>query len=211
MAIAIGIQANYGYQGGGYARPTCWGHGGPWGPQPWSWNQGHENLENATVGRHGWFGLERTKGYGVDLNGDGRYTAGRDAVLAMDLNRDGRITPDEIEASRARLKAMGGNFDLNGDGRVTICERFQGQAYQREMRRYDADGDGRLSAGEFARAGGRVLIDHNRDGRFQPWEQHSPFNFPTGGFGQGRINYIDPFCDYTSVNHQPWGRRPWYC
>ncbi|MBT9585011.1 hypothetical protein IV102_16830 [bacterium] len=39
----------------------------------------------------------------------------------MDLNRDGRVTPDEIEGSRERLKAMGGNFDLNGDGNTTIC------------------------------------------------------------------------------------------
>lgn len=215
MAIALNVQANYGYgiaPGGCYPRPQCpgpWGPG-PWGPpQPWNWNQGHENLENATVGRHGFLGLNRTKGYGVDLNGDGRYTPGRDGVLAMDLNRDGRITPDEIEASRARLKAMGGNYDLNGDGRVTICERLQGSQYQREMQRYDTDGDGRLSGSEFARAGGRVLIDHNRDGRFQPWEQHSPFGFPTGGFGQGRINYIDPFCGHTSVNHQPWGGNPW--
>ncbi|MBX3170800.1 MAG: hypothetical protein KF760_25565 [Candidatus Eremiobacteraeota bacterium] len=186
----------------------------PW-PGPWGWNQNHGNLENATVGRHGFLGLERTKGYGVDMNGDGRYTPGRDAVLAMDLNRDGRVTPDEIEKSREKLQAMGGNYDFNHDGQTSICERMKGQGYQREMQRYDTNGDGRLDAGEFARAGGRVLVDSNRDGKFQDWEQHSPFNFPTGGFGRGRINYIDPFCGTTSVNERspwspgPWGPGPW--
>ena len=183
----------------------------PQWPNPWGWNQERDNLENATVGRHGFLGLERTKGYAVDMNRDGRYTPGRDAVLAMDLNRDGRITPDEIEKSREKLQAMGGNYDFNHDGQVSICERMKGQGYQREMQRYDTDGDGRLDAGEFARAGGRVLVDSNRDGKFQDWEQHSPFNFPTGGFGRGRINYIDPFCGGgTSVSERsPWSPSPW--
>ena len=218
MALALNFQANYIAPGGCYPRPQCpgpWTPPGPWGPppSPWNWNQGHGNLDNANVGRHGFLGLQNTKGYGLDLNNDGRYTPGRDGVLAMDLNRDGRVTPDEIEGSRERLKAMGGNFDLNGDGNTTICERMKGSAYQREMSQYDSDGDGRLNSGEFARAGGRVLVDSNRDGRFQPWEQHSPFNFPTGGFGRGRINYIDPFCGHTSVNHRPgpWGPSPWGC
>ena len=211
MALALNLQTQIGIAPGCYyPRPQC---PGPWGPPtPWNWNQGHGNLENATVGRHGFLGLNRTEGYAIDLNNDGRYTPGQDGVLAMDLNRDGRITPEEIEASRERLKAMGGNFDLNGDGRTTICERARGSAYQREMMRYDSNGDGRLDAGEFARAGGRVLVDGNRDGQFQPWEQHSPFNFPTGGFGRGRINYIDPFWGGSSVNHQqssPWGPSPW--
>lgn len=218
--MAVSIYGNY----GNYQSP--WGTGwnpqptfpgcycpGPYGPPPNPWNNsGHWNLPNATVGQHGFLGLNRTEGFGVDLNQDGRYTRGQDGVLAMDLNRDGRITPDEIEKSREKLKAMGGNFDLNGDGRVTPTERSKGAAYQREMQQYDRNGDGRLSAGEFANAGGRVLVDRNRDGRFDSWESHSPFNFPTPGFGRGRINFIDPYGGGTSVHNynRPWGPPPFY-
>lgn len=214
MAFAsVGFQASFGiapggcYQPGPYMPPSC---PGPFGPPPWNWNQGHGNLPNANVGNHGFLGLCNTKGYAIDTNNDGRYTRGQDGVLAMDLNRDGRVTPQEIEGSRERLMSMGGNYDFNNDGRTTICERAKGSSYQREMRQYDSDGDGRLNAGEFARAGGRVLVDSNRDGKFQNWEQHSPFNFPTGGFGRGRLNYVDPFCGHSSVNHgSPWGPPPW--
>ena len=106
---------------------------------------------------------------------------------------------------------MGGNYDFNKDGNTTICERAKGQSYQREMSRYDTNHDGSLNGGEFARAGGRVLVDSNRDGKFQQWEQHSPFNFPTGGFGRGSLNYVDPFCNTNNINHQagPWGPSPW--
>ncbi|MFN8610548.1 MAG: EF-hand domain-containing protein [Vulcanimicrobiota bacterium] len=217
--MAIGISNNYSMGGTPsyccppWPRPWPQPEPQPWPqpwPGPWGWNENRGNLENATVGRHGFLGLERTRGYAVDLNGDGRYTPGRDAVLAMDLNRDGRVTPDEIEKSREMLQAMGGNFDFNHDGQVTICERLKGEAYQRQMRQYDSNGDGRLDAGEFARAGGRVLVDSNRDGRFQDWEQHSPFNFPTGGFGRGSLNYIDPFFGRTSFNERsPWCGSPW--
>lgn len=220
MAVAFNFQANYGIapggcypQGGGIPHQHHHHHcPGPFGPPPsWNWNQGHGNLPNANVGNHGFLGLGNTKGFAIDNNNDGRYTRGQDGVLAMDLNRDGRVTPKEIEGSKERLNAMGGNFDLNGDGRTTICERSKGASYQREMQQYDTNHDGRLSGGEFANAGGRVLVDSNRDGKFQGHEQHSPFNFPTGGFGRGSLNYVDPFCGGSSVNHKgnPWGPSPW--
>lgn len=205
MASAISFQTNFA-PGGCYFPPPCPAPcPGPWNPRPWGWNENYGNLPNANVGQHGWLG--QTQGYALDLNRDGRYERGRDGVLAMDLNRDGRITPNEIQESRERLKAMGGNFDLNGDGNTTICERSKGARYQREMRQNDENGDGVLSAGEFARAGGRVLVDRNRDGRFDEGESFSPFQFPTGGFGRGRLNYIDPFSGSTSVHRTP--GNPW--
>ena len=168
--MAFGIQNHYNHHCCEPNYPTFPRFPGPFQPQPqpwpcpspWNWNETRGNLENATVGRHGFLGLERTQGYAVDTNGDGRYTPGKDAVLAMDLNHDGR-----------------------------------------------------LDAGESSRADGRVLVDSNRDGKFQPWEQHSPYNFPTGGFGKGRLNYIDPYCGTTSINQRspwspgPWGPGPW--
>jgi hypothetical protein len=201
--------------GGGYPQqPGCGCFPQPTFPphNPYGWNQGHGNLPNANVGHHGFLGLATTNGYATDLNNNGRYDRGRDGVLAMDLNRDGRVSPKEIEESRQRLNALGGNYDLNGDGNTTICERMKGSGYRREMQQHDHDGDGRLNSHEFAQAGGRVLVDRNRDGKFQPWEQHSPHNFPTPGFGRGRLNYIDPFSGHTSVNHreQFWGPQPFY-
>lgn len=187
----------------------------PWPPGPFGpyggYNSGHGNLPYAHVGNHGFFGLQPTQGYGLDLNNNGRYDRGQDGVLAFDLNRDGRVTPDEIEQSRQRLNSFGGNYDQNGDGHVSFCERLSGRRQQREMQGLDLDGDGRLSAYELARGGGRVLVDGNRDGRFQPWEQHSPFNFPTPGFGRGSINQVDPFWGGTSVHNHGWGPyRPFY-
>ena len=200
------------YSGCG-CNPSPWQ---PYGPGPFGpyggYNSGHGNLPYAQVGNHGFFGLQPTEGYGLDLNNNGRYDRGQDGVLAFDLNRDGRVTPAEIEQSRERLNSFGGNFDHDGDGRVSFCERMRGQGQQRQMQQLDLDGDGRLSAYELARGGGRVLVDGNRDGKFQPWEQHSPFNFPTPGFGRGSINQVDPFWGGTSVhNTGGWGPyRPYY-
>ena len=143
----------------------------------------------------------------VDQNGDGRYTAGRDEVLAMDLNHDGKITRGDLVGTKARLQAMGGNFDLNHDGKVSFFERIIGKKMQKEMMKKDLNHDGKLDANEWDQAGGRVLIDRNRDGQLTPNESFSPFQFPTGGFGSGHLNFIDPMNRDVSMsrNPSPWG------
>lgn len=170
-------------------------------PHP-SWSQG---LPDASVGqRPGFFGPQETKGYGVDLNHNGRYDRGRDGVLAFDLNHDGKIDDKEVQGSNERLKAFGGNYDLNGDGKTTMCERIKGGGYQREMQRKDANHDGVLDGNEIAQGGGRVLIDHNRDGHTDASEQYNPNFFPTrGGHGRGSIDYVDP--RNNSVQTTNWG------
>lgn len=193
------------YWGGGCCCP-------PPRPFPYPNNTWHGNLPDATVGREPgcWFSRE-TKGYGLDFNNNGRYDAGQDGVLAFDLNRDGRITPNEIEQSRDRLKAFGGNYDFNNDGQVSFCERIKGRGLNKQMQGVDQDGDGRLSAWELQQGGGRVLVDRNRDGQFQPWESHSPYNFPTPGFGRGSLNFVDPRHNFNSVNHGwRWAQPPYY-
>ena len=147
-------------------------------------------------------------GQTIDSNHDGKYTAGTDKVLAMDLNHDGKITRSDLTGTKARLQAMGGNFDLNNDGKTSWVEKIVGKKYQKDMNKKDTNHDGKLDAQEFDQAGGRVLVDRNRDGQLTPNESFSPFKFPTAGFGSGHLNYIDPMQNgiHTSVSRNP---SPW--
>ena len=78
-----------------------------------------DDLDGAVVGhRPGFFGCRPVRGYGLDLNNNGRYDRGQDGVLAFDFNRDGRLDKKELTKSREMLRAFGGNCDLNGDGNV---------------------------------------------------------------------------------------------
>lgn len=147
-------------------------------------------------------------GQTIDSNRDGKYTAGTDKVLAMDLNHDGKITRSDLQGTKARLKAMGGNFDLNNDGKTSWAEKIVGKRYQKDMNQKDTNRDGKLDAQEFDQAGGRVLVDRNRDGQLTPNESFSPFKFPTAGFGSGHLNFIDPMQNgiHTSMSRNP---SPW--
>jgi len=196
-----------GYPGGypGSFGPSFPGFGSPGGPFPYNYGVGHGNLPDATVGQHGFLFPQDTRGYAVDLNNNGRYDRGQDGVLGMDLNHDGRVDNREIEQTNQRMKAFGGNYDLNGDGKVNFCERIQGRQMQQEMQGYDRNHDGRLDTNEFASAGGRVLIDHNRDGQFGRGEQYSPYSFPTPGFGAGSLGSVDPRFGTSVTGHTAWG------
>ena len=205
-----------GYQAQTYAPQqynTGWNPSCPCYPPQRGQNELNWNLPNATVGQHGFLGLQDTKGFALDLNGSGRYERGRDGVLAFDINRDGRTTPQEIEQSRNMLNSFGGNYDKNGDGRVTPCERAQGRATQdRVSQQYDLNHNGVLENFELARGGAHVLVDSNRDGKTQNWEQHSVYNFPVPGQGRGRLDFVDPYAGVNGVNvQQPWfyGPRPY--
>lgn len=180
--------------------PPFWN---PWSPFPTF----HGNLPDSNVGdRQFMWWHNDVKGYGLDLDGDGRYTRGRDGVLAFDFNRDGKLSDQEIQRSNNMLKAFGGNFDLDGDGRVTWWERMQGQNLKREAMRYDRNRDGVLDANEIARAGGKVWIDRNRDGKADRSETFSPYNFPTPWFGRGSLGYVDPRNNYSMV----WNFPPYF-
>lgn len=183
-------------------------HHGPHGPH----HHHNGNLSDAVVGhKPGFFGCRDMKGYGLDLNNNGRYDAGRDGVLGFDFNRNGKIDRQEIERSREALKAFGGNYDLNGDGRTSLCEKIRGNSLQKRMQGVDTNHDGRLSASEIASGGGRVLIDQNRDGNFSCNESFSPFNIPTPGFGRGRLDFVDPQYNHNQVSHGwSWGHPPYF-
>lgn len=206
------------------------GVNGPWGqqypgigpggcfpqPQPWPpYNRGqyHGNLPDAQVGNRpwgGWFGQEPVRGFGLDLDNDGRYTRGQDGVLAFDFNRDGRLNQNEIERSNQMLKAMGGNYDANGDGNVSFWERIQGEHLRKQGQSYDRNRDGRLDTNELSQAGGKVWIDRDRDGRADRSETHSPYSFPGRWGGSQRLDFVDPWGGYNRTSDNwSWYQPPW--
>jgi Ca2+-binding EF-hand superfamily protein len=85
-----------------------------------------------------------------------------------DLNRDGKVTRGELDTVMAKafsMQAGGAKFMTLAQYRTASDARDRSYAIQ-TFRRIDADGDGRLSFGEFV-AGDRRLferLDANRDG-----------------------------------------------
>lgn len=107
-------------------------------------------------GFQGW-GWSVPRGYGLDLNGDGKFDPNKDGFLSFDLNRDGVHSDQEIAQSRNLLKAFSGDFDSNGDGRVDFGEYWQGYGNYFQARQMDLDRDGVLSNWELQKAGGAVV------------------------------------------------------
>lgn len=207
----MNINFNFGWQ----PRPNCCFY-----PRPrlCPVNSHHGNLDGAVVGRTrgGFFRRSRPiRGYGLDLNNNGRYDRGQDGVLAFDFNRDGKLNKKEIGKSRKMLRAFSGNNDLNGDGKVTRTEKRQAARYRARMQKMDLNRDGKLSTFELSRGGAKVGVDHNRDGKFGRHETYSPYNIPTPGFGRGRLDFVDPARNHTQVNHGwAWSHPPFcgrYC
>jgi hypothetical protein len=155
------------------------------------------------------------RGYGLDLNNDGKFDAKNDGFLTFDLNRDGKHTDQEITQSRNLLKAFSGDFDVNADGRVDYGEMFQGYSNFFQARSMDLDRDGILSKWELQKAGGSVVQKNNdqyilnasqtgpvadqahfggqtepliaRD--FSPWRSFSLDSLPNGQ----RLDYLNPW------------------
>ena len=99
------------------------------------------NMPNADVG-----GGQR--GFVVDVNGDGQYGRGQDAVLGMDFDGDGNLNQKEISRTRELMSSFGGNNDFNGDGKVSKEEKKRAAGYRQLDR--DRDGNGKVGAGEVA-------------------------------------------------------------
>jgi hypothetical protein len=138
----------------------------------------------------GYGGFQAPRGFGMDLNGDGKFDSKKDGFLSFDLNRDGQHTDQEIQQSRNLLKAFSGNFDTNADGRLDYNEFFQGYSNYFQARSMDLDRDGVLSNWELQRAGGSV-VKERQNGPRRPgqtnWRSISLDNLP-GGRRLGQLN-----------------------
>lgn len=84
------------------------------------------------------------KGFGIDLDGDGKFGSYSDGFLTLDLNRDGRHDIWEVERTNDILNA----FTNPGNAKDAKAANF--------ARTLDIDGDGVLAAWELQRQGARV-------------------------------------------------------
>ncbi len=94
-------------------------------------------------------------------------------MRAADTNADGMISREEA-AGLPRLAARFDSIDANADGNITLAEMQAARAAHRQgnrgegWKKWDADGDGRLSAAETANAPRLsqefATIDANGDG-----------------------------------------------
>jgi EF hand domain-containing protein len=174
----------------------------------------HGNLPDSNVGQRGWRCFpfvrhQRTDGWGIDLNNNGRYDRGRDGVLVFDTNRDGKYDKRDVSGTNAMMKAASGNYDFNGDGRVTCFERARGRALKNQFRQFDRNGNGRLESWEISQGGGKVWVDRSRNGKINCGELHSPYRLPGGLFERGRtLDHVDPVWGSRTSTNSPWWERP---
>ena len=146
------------------------------------------------------YGYNPPRGYGLDLNNDGKFDPKKDGFLAFDLNRDGKHTDQEIAQSRNILKAFSGDFDVNADGRVDYGEYYQGVSNFFQARSMDLDRDGVLSNWELQKAGGSVVRQNDQknypvgnaigvDYTPPKWNSYSLDKLPNGS----RLDYLNPW------------------
>jgi hypothetical protein len=174
----------------------------------------HQNFQDVRTGgynptwRRGCRRFEPTRGYGIDLNKNGRFDRGKDGVLVFDMNRDGKYDKKDVSNTNKMMKAATGNFDFDGNGRVSPSERMMGQVLRRKFARLDRNRDGRLSAHEMNQAGGKVWIDRSKGGGVGKNELHSVYQIPSEFIGgtTKTLDFVDPYCrtSGTSNNRPYW-------
>lgn len=114
------------------------------------------------------------RGHGMfersDTNGDGfvskeEFAAGRNAMFAkLDANGDGFIDQAELDKAREAWHQRASKPAQTDTGTQAEAQNKQHRGF---MQRMDADGDGKVTAQEFAVAGDRMFarLDKNADGK----------------------------------------------
>ena len=163
-------------------------------------------LPNATTGEFDVIGINpnapnhgvvhvETHGYGVDLNHNGQYDKGQDAILGMDFDKDGKIDNQEVERTNNLLSAWGGDSDFNHDGKVDKTEQLKGAFYSIQGQKYDTDHDGKLSNDELNASGTQAWVDRDKNGRIDEGETGSVDKIKTGNKllpNDSKIFEVDP-------------------
>jgi Ca2+-binding EF-hand superfamily protein len=90
----------------------------------------------------------------------------KDRFGRLDQDGNGRVDRDEFKAGG---KFLFGKMDVDGDGVITMAELEDHERRERIAKRFehmDADADGQVTTGEFAKAGAKLFerLDENEDG-----------------------------------------------
>ena len=127
---------------------------------------GMVGMASANQGKHGPRGFGDVKFETLDLNSDGKISpdelsAQKDARFKLaDTNGDGMLSVEEMQAqsrmrSEKRIKRMLEHRDSNADGMLSMQELAKGRDGSKFFKRFDKDGDGSISAEEFAKLKGK--------------------------------------------------------
>lgn len=167
----------------------------------------YKTFDNVTATRTADTNETRT-GFGIDLDGDGKYTNGSDGLLAFDMDGDGKYTSADVENTQKYLKALAGEEDLDGDGHVSFQEKKDAYNFLQQFGSADLDQDGVLSGWEISELGGMV-VKLGRDEEGNP--SSSIVSLP--GFEANRMppkpNIMDPSTYPPNPEFEAWRDQMW--
>lgn len=148
------------------------------------------------------------RGFGIDLDGDGKYTDGKDGLLAFDLDGDGKYSAEDVENTQRYLRALAGEEDLDGDGKVSFQEKKDAYNFKQQFGSADLDQDGVLSGWEISELGGMV-VKLGRDSEGNP--SSTIVSLP--GFEADRMppkpNIMDPSSYPPNPEFDAWRNQMW--
>lgn len=102
------------------------------------------------------------RGFGVDLDGDGKIDSKNDGFLAFP-NKEGKY---DVKHANNLLKAFAGDSDFDNDGKVSEEEKARGDNLKARAQEMDLDKDGVLGAWELQKAGAAVVtVGKGEDGQ----------------------------------------------
>lgn len=102
------------------------------------------------------------RGFGVDLDGDGKIDSKNDGFLAFP-NKEGKY---DVKHANNLLKAFAGDSDFDNDGKVSEEEKARGDKLKARAQEMDLDKDGVLGAWELQKAGAAVVtVGKGEDGQ----------------------------------------------